>query len=64
MKLKFGELNARMLCQYTAFAQVVAGIFGDKQDGPTPAKGDYTDLAEAPSYDAALAAMNAALNVG
>jgi hypothetical protein len=32
VKLKFGELNARMLCQFTAFAEVVNGVFGgDKQ---------------------------------
>jgi hypothetical protein len=65
MKLKFGELNARMLCQYTAFAEVVSGIFGDKKETNTmPTKGEYVDLAEAPSYDAALAAMNAALSIG
>jgi hypothetical protein len=58
VKLKFGELSARMLCQFTAFAEVVNGIFG-KADGDAEqplVKGEYNDLADAPSFDAALAA--------
>lgn len=66
VKLKFGELNARMLCQYTSFGEVVAGLFGSKDDGDGPplVKGEYNDLAEAPSFDAAIAAINSALTFG
>lgn len=59
IKLKFGELNARMLCQFTAFADVVNGIFGSG-DG----KEDVVDLADAPSFDSALASINRALAFG
>jgi hypothetical protein len=65
VKLKLGELNARMMCQFTAFAEVVNGVFGDKKSGDgSLVKGDYTDLADAPSFDAAIANINAALNFG
>lgn len=65
VKLKFGELNARMLCQYTSFGEVVAGLFGKKDDDDAPlVKGEYNDLADAPSFDAALVAINNALTFG
>jgi hypothetical protein len=64
VKLKLGELNARMLCQFTAFAEVVNGVFGKKESGGPLVKGEYTDLAEAPSFEAAIAKINAALTFG
>jgi hypothetical protein len=67
VKLKFGELNARMLCQFTAFAEVVNGVFGkgDSSGESAPlVKGEYNDLADAPSFEAALANINAALTFG
>lgn len=65
MKLKFGELNARMLCQFTSFAEVVNGIFGsEKADDAPLAKGEYNDLAASGSYDNAIANINRALTFG
>lgn len=64
VKLKFGELNARMLCQYTSFGEVVAGLFGKKDDDEPLVKGEYVDLADAPSFDAAIANINNALMFG
>lgn len=64
MKLKFGELNARMLCQYTAFAEVVGGIFGSKKAETGPVSGEYEDIAQGASFEAALANINNALRVG
>lgn len=63
MKLKLGELNARMLCQYTCFAEVVGSIFGKSEDAPLR-KGEFNDLADAPSFEAALANINSALTFG
>jgi hypothetical protein len=66
VKLKLGELNARMLCQYTAFAEVVSGIFGKKDEagGKPLIEGKYTDLSKAHSFEQALANINNALTFG
>lgn len=65
VKLKVGELNARMLCQYTAFAEVVnAALGGSKQSSGHPQKGEFNDLAQGPSFEAAIANINRALNFG
>lgn len=64
MKLKLGELNARMLCQFTAFAEVVNGVFSDGKSGGSLIEGEYTDLAKAPSFEQAIANINAALMFG
>lgn len=63
MKLKLGELNAVALCQYTSFAAVVdAALGGGDGGGKDP---DRVDLAAgAPSMEAAIANINAALNFG
>lgn len=65
VKLKFGQLHAQSACIYQGVGLVVAQAFADtKKDGPPKlVKGEYNDLAQAPSFEAAIANINAALAV-
>jgi hypothetical protein len=63
VRLKYGQLHATAMCHYQSFALVVSqALGGDKKTSTL--KSDYTDLAKAPSFDAALANINQALSYG
>jgi hypothetical protein len=49
-----------LLCHYTSFAEVVNGIFSDGSEK----KDKRNDLAQAPSFESAIANINSALNFG
>lgn len=63
MKLKLGEQNAILLCQYTSVSEVIGGIFSDGKDKPAGG-GDFVDLAQGPTFESAIANINQALMLG
>jgi hypothetical protein len=67
VKLKFGQLHAQTACYYQGFALVVSqALGGNRKPGETPklVEGEYTDLGQAPSFEAAIAQINSALTFG
>ena len=63
LKLKYGELNATLLCHYTSIAEVANHVFGDgSSGGKDPERVDLTE--GAPSFEAAIANINSALSFG
>lgn len=66
MKLKFGQLHAQTTCYYQSFALVVGQALGGTKSA-SPGKlvqGEFNDLGKAPTFEAAIANINAALTVG
>lgn len=64
VKLRYSQLHAVTLCQYSAFAEVVSAALGGSSSAPQAGIGDYEDMARGGSYDAALANINRVLSVG
>lgn len=59
MKIKFGQLHATMLCNYSAFAEVANAVLGDGN----PSEPERTDItAGAGSFEQALQMVNNALS--
>ncbi|WP_156930374.1 hypothetical protein [Sphingomonas jaspsi] len=57
-------MHAVQLCHYSAFAKVVSQALGGDDGDSSGRDPDRVNLADAPTYDAAIANINAALGFG